>query len=47
VPHFISEAQYHAGTVRLSAEGLACTKAICNYIHDTSGAFPAAPMRCI
>jgi len=29
-----------AGTVRLSAEGFACTKAICNYIHDTYGRFP-------
>ena len=29
-----------AGTVRLSAEGFACTKAICNYIYDTYGRFP-------
>jgi hypothetical protein len=40
VPHRISEADHGAGTVRLSAEGLACTKAICNYIHDTYGRFP-------
>jgi len=40
VPHRISEAEYSAGTVRLSVEGLACTKAICNYIHDTYGRFP-------
>jgi hypothetical protein len=40
VPHRISEAEHRAGTVRLSAEGLACTKAICNYIHYTYGRFP-------
>jgi len=40
VPHRISEAEHRAGTVRLSAEGLACTKAICSYIHDTYGRFP-------
>jgi len=40
VPHRISEAEHRAGTVRLSAEGLACTKAICNYIHDTYERFP-------
>jgi hypothetical protein len=40
VPHRMSEAEHRAGTVRLSAEGLACTKAICNYIHDTYGRFP-------
>ena len=40
VPHRISEAEHRAGTVRISTEGLACTKAICNYIHDTNGRFP-------
>jgi hypothetical protein len=40
VPHRMSEAEHRAGTVRLSAEGLACTKAICDYIHDTYGRFP-------
>ena len=40
MPHRISEAEHRAGTVRLSAEGLACTKAICSYIHDTYGRFP-------
>src|SRR6516162_2942160 len=47
VPHRMSEAEHRADAIRISADGLACTKAICNYIHDTSGAFPAAPMRCI
>ena len=40
VPHRMSEAEHRAGTIRISAEGLACTKAICNYIHDTYGRFP-------
>jgi hypothetical protein len=26
----------------VSAEGLACTKALCNYIYDTYGRFPCA-----
>jgi hypothetical protein len=38
----MSESQYRAGTVRVSADGLACTKAICNYIHDTYGRFPGS-----
>ncbi|HLZ00683.1 MAG TPA: hypothetical protein VKR55_00880 [Bradyrhizobium sp.] len=41
VPHRMSEADHRAGTVRLSAEGLACTKAVCNYIYETYGRFPA------
>jgi hypothetical protein len=40
LPHRISAAEHRAGTVRLSAGELACTKAICNYIHDTYGRFP-------
>jgi hypothetical protein len=42
VPYRMSEAEHRAGTVRVSAEGLACTKAICNYIHDTYGRFPGS-----
>jgi hypothetical protein len=42
VPHRMSDEEHRAGTVRLSAEGLACTKAICNYIYDTYGRFPGA-----
>jgi len=26
--------------VTVSDEGIACTKAVCNYIHDTYGRFP-------
>jgi hypothetical protein len=40
VPHRMSEAEHRAGTIGISAEGLACTKAICNYIHDKYGRFP-------
>lgn len=41
VPHLMSDAEHHAGTIRTSDEGLACTKAICNYIYGTYGRFPA------
>ena len=27
--------------VEISDEGLACTKAVCAYVHDTYGRFPA------
>ena len=40
VPHRMSDEAHRAGAIRLSAEGLACTKAVCNYIHDTYGRFP-------
>ena len=40
VPHKMSEAEHRAGARRISDEGLACTKAICNYIFDTFGRFP-------
>ena len=42
VPHRVSEEEHRAGTVRISPEGLACTKAVCNYIYDTYGRFPGA-----
>ena len=42
VPHRMSEAEHRAGAVRVSDEGLACTKAICNYVFETYGRFPAA-----
>jgi len=40
VPHRMSNEEHRAGTVRVSAEGLACTKAVCSYIYDTYGRFP-------
>jgi hypothetical protein len=42
VPYRMSEAQYRASTLGVSADGLACTKAVCNYIHDTYGRFPGS-----
>jgi hypothetical protein len=40
VPYRMSEQDRRAGALRISAEGLACTKAVCNYIYDTYGRFP-------
>lgn len=40
VPHKMSEAEHRLAAIRFSDEGLACTKAICNYIFDTFGRFP-------
>jgi hypothetical protein len=42
VPHRMREEEHLAKTLRISAEGLACTKAVCNYIYDTYGRFPGA-----
>ena len=42
VPHRMSNEAHRAGAIRLSAEGLACTKAVCNYIYETYGRFPGA-----
>jgi len=42
VPHRMSEQDHRAGAIRISAEGLACTKAVCNYIYDTYGRFPGS-----
>ena len=40
VPYRVSEQDRRAGTLRISVEGLACTKAVCNYIYDAYGRFP-------
>jgi hypothetical protein len=40
VPHRMSEQEHRAGALRISPEGLACTKAVCNYIYDTYARFP-------
>ena len=40
VPHLMPEAEHRAGLISVSEEGLACTKAICNYILATHGRFP-------
>jgi hypothetical protein len=39
-PYAMSDADYRADILELSDEGVACTKAICNYIYDTFGRFP-------
>jgi hypothetical protein len=41
VPHLISETEHGATGVTISDEGIACTKAICNYVFETYGRFPA------
>jgi hypothetical protein len=40
VPYLASDADHRAASVAISDEGIACTKAVCNYIHDTYGRFP-------
>ena len=42
VPYLMSDAEHRAGTVEISDEGIACTKAICNYIYETYGRFPGS-----
>jgi hypothetical protein len=41
-PHVLSDSDYRDRVVEVSDEGIACTKAICNYVHDTYGRFPAS-----
>src|SRR5260370_14833551 len=38
--YLMSDAQHRRGTVAVSDEGIACTQAVCNYIHETYGRFP-------
>jgi hypothetical protein len=40
VPHGISDAEHRDGAVAVSEKGIACTKAVCNYVHQTYGRFP-------
>jgi hypothetical protein len=40
VPHLASDEAHRAAVVGVSAEGIACTKAVCNYILETYGRFP-------
>jgi hypothetical protein len=40
--HKMSIAEYRGGNIEISDEGIACTKAVCNYIYDTYGRFPAS-----
>jgi hypothetical protein len=41
-PYLMTDAEHHNGTVEISDEGIACTKAICNYIYETYGRFPGS-----
>jgi hypothetical protein len=41
VPYRISGDDHRNAAVAISEEGIACTKAVCNYIHQTYGRFPA------
>jgi hypothetical protein len=40
--HIMSEEEHRRSTVTVSDEGLACTKAVCNYIYETYGRFPGS-----
>jgi hypothetical protein len=40
--YLMSDAEHRRGTVAVSEEGIACTKAVCNYIHETYGRFPGS-----
>jgi hypothetical protein len=38
----MSDAEHRRSTSAVSEEGIACTKAVCNYIHETYGRFPGS-----
>jgi len=38
--YLMSDAEHRRSTVSVSEEGIACTKAVCNYIYETYGRFP-------
>jgi hypothetical protein len=38
----MSDAEHRRSTVTVSDEGIACTKAVCSYIHETYGRFPGS-----
>lgn len=40
-PYAMPDEAYREAIVEISDEGVACTKSICNYIHETYGRFPA------
>jgi hypothetical protein len=40
VPYLISDAEHRDTAVAISEEGIACTKAVCNYIYETYSRFP-------
>ena len=34
--------EFRRGNIEISDDGIACAKAVCNYIYDTYGRFPAS-----
>jgi hypothetical protein len=40
-PYRMSDDEHRAGVVTVSDDGVACAKAVCNYIYQTYGRFPA------
>lgn len=36
------EAEFRRDLVEISDDGIACTKAVCNYVYETYGRFPAS-----
>ncbi len=40
MPYLMSVEEHGSQTLEISEEGIACTKAICNYIYETYGRFP-------
>jgi hypothetical protein len=40
--YLMSDAEHRRSTVTVSDEGIACTKAVCNYINETYGRFPGS-----
>jgi hypothetical protein len=41
-PYLMSDEEHRSGTVEISDDGVACTKAICNYVYETYGRFPGS-----
>jgi hypothetical protein len=42
VPYLMPDAEHYDNTVKISEEGIACTKAVCNYIYETYDRFPGS-----
>lgn len=40
MPYLASPSEHREGTAEITEEGIACTKAICNYIYNSYGRFP-------
>jgi len=40
VPYLASPSEHREGTVEITQEGIACTKAVCNYVYENYGRFP-------